>query len=288
MTTYKPFFAALICSGVLLGAGFVFGTWFERQESSNLRQQGREAEASAETVLRTELSLLTRALATLEARLIRLEALGLDLIQRYELDETEFDLLETPGMGGMPNSAAANSSLQISETLVRLGKLEHKLESRELHLGVLREILDDLNHDTARLAPGWPAENGWISSQYGTRVSPFSGRQEFHSGVDIVAKYRSGVRAFSGGIIKRAVVNGHYGKMIEIDHGNHFTTRYAHNSVILVKEGEVVSKGDIIALVGNSGRSTGPHLHFEIRRHGRTLNPAPYLKRTHPVPFAKR
>ena len=266
----------------------MIGTWFEQQGSSDFRQQESVAEASTETMLQTELSLLTRILATLEARVIRLEALGLDLIQRYDLDETEFDLLETPGMGGMPNSAATSSRLQMSETLVRLGKLEHKLKSRELHLGVLRGILDDLNRDTVRLAPGWPAENGWISSQYGARVSPFSGRREFHSGVDIVAKNRSGIRAFSGGIVKRATVNGHYGKMVEIDHGNHFTTRYAHNSVNLVKEGEVVSKGDIIALVGNSGRSTGPHLHFEIRRHGHTLNPAPYLKRTRPVPFAKR
>ncbi len=288
MTSRRHFFTTLVWSGVLVGLGFVLGTWFDRLASSDFWQQEPKAAMSAETIPQAELSLLTRALATLEVRVIRLEALGLDLIQRYGLDEAAFDLLETPGMGGMLNPVVTNSGLELSETLTRLDELDRKLQSRELHLGVLKGILDDMNRDAMRLAPSWPAEKGWISSLYGNRVSPFSGRREFHAGVDIVARYGSGVRAFSGGIVKQAIVNGHYGKMIEIDHGNDFTTRYAHNSINLVTEGTVVSKGDVVALVGSSGRSTGPHLHFEIRRHGRSLDPAPYLSRTRSVPFARR
>jgi murein DD-endopeptidase MepM/ murein hydrolase activator NlpD len=124
---------------------------------------------------------------------------------------------------------------------------------------------------------GWPTEGGWISSRFGARLDPFSGKRNFHDGVDIAARMGTPILAMADGVISWSGDRSGFGLMVEITHGQGYTTRYAHASATLVKVGDRVSKGQSVAKVGSSGRSTGPHLHVEVRRLGRVVDPSSYL-----------
>ena len=122
----------------------------------------------------------------------------------------------------------------------------------------------------------WPTR-GWISSGFGYRVSPFTGRRQFHEGIDIASNYGSIVRAPGDGTVTYVGRKRGYGRVLEINHGNGYVTRYAHNARILVKRGKKVKRGDPVAKVGSSGLTTGPHLHYEVRYKGRLVNPIKYI-----------
>lgn len=206
---------------------------------------------------------LTDKLARFDARLTRLELLGDRLITLHALDERDFDLPAPPaGVGGAREPLAA---------------LQERLEARELRLGYLRERHADQTRASHRLPQGWPVERGSISSPFGARVSPFTGRLEMHQGIDIRARPGSQVRAVAAGVVTAAHARGRYGLLVEIDHGDGYRTRYAHNRVNLVEVGDLVEKGEAVALLGNTGRSTGPHLHFEVLRNGRPVDPRAHL-----------
>jgi murein DD-endopeptidase MepM/ murein hydrolase activator NlpD len=125
---------------------------------------------------------------------------------------------------------------------------------------------------------GRPVESGWISSGYGRRSDPITGKRTLHEGVDFAGKSGSDILAVASGVVVFAGEKSGYGRLVEIDHGNGLSTRYGHNSKLLVQEGEVVKQGQTIALLGSTGRSTGPHVHFEVLRGGRHVNPARYLR----------
>jgi len=125
-----------------------------------------------------------------------------------------------------------------------------------------------------------PIENGWFSSNFGWRVDPFSGEKSFHEGIDFPAGAGTTIDAAASGKVVFADVHPAYGKMLEIDHGNGLVSRYAHCSTLLVKEGDLVIRGQRVATVGSTGRSTGPHLHFEVRLNGVPQNPARFLQPT--------
>lgn len=125
---------------------------------------------------------------------------------------------------------------------------------------------------------GKPVENGRLSSEYGLRKDPFTGQQQHHSGIDIAAEKGSEVKAVTSGTVTRAGRYGKYGNLVEIDHGNEYVTRYGHNEEVLVQVGDMVKKGDVIAHVGSSGRSTGPHLHYEVLHHSTEVDPAEFLE----------
>ena len=125
---------------------------------------------------------------------------------------------------------------------------------------------------------GWPATGGFVSSGFGPRADPFNGNIAFHEGVDIASRLGSPIHAMADGVVSFAGEKPQYGKIIEITHGRGLTTRYAHTLQLLVKVGDKVNRGDSIALVGSSGRSTGPHVHFEVLKEGRAVNPGKYLR----------
>ncbi len=125
---------------------------------------------------------------------------------------------------------------------------------------------------------GEPVENGQLSSEYGWRKDPFTGQHKHHAGIDIAADHRSDVKAVSPGTVTRAGKHGSYGNLVEIDHGNEYKTRYGHNDEILVLVGDKVKKGDTIALVGSTGRSTGPHLHYEVLHRDTKVDPGEFLE----------
>ncbi len=222
-----------------------------------------------------EIRLLASKSGYLEARLIRMEVIGKRLVAVHDLSPEEFDFQYNPGVGGKISDTGRINSPQLAQSFDRLNS---RLEETELQLAILLDLIDRNTLKREMLPKGWPVSKGWISSKYGYRISPFSGRREFHAGIDIAGQYENKIYSIGSGVVKRSGHYGNYGNIVEIDHGNGYVTRYGHNQVNLVNEGEVVKQRDIIALMGGSGRSTGPHLHFEVIKHGRKIDPAKYLR----------
>jgi len=161
-----------------------------------------------------------------------------------------------------------------------LDKLASRIDRREQQLEVLDDLLLANKIKTDTFVAGRPIKRGWMSSRYGKRTDPFNGRLAWHAGVDFAGKEGSDVIAVASGVVTWASDRYGYGKLVEINHGNGYKTRYAHGAEIKVKVGDIVRKGDVVAAMGSSGRSTGPHVHFEVYKNGRTVDPAAYLHRT--------
>ena len=157
-----------------------------------------------------------------------------------------------------------------------LDDLGTEMEDREQKLSVLETLLMSRSLRERVMPSGRPIEEGWLSSKYGKRNDPFTGKQDFHKGLDFAGKKGSAVMAVGDGVVTWSGKRTGYGNLVEISHGNGYVTRYGHNQSHLVEMGETVKKGQQIALMGSSGRSTGPHVHFEVLRDGKTVNPAKY------------
>ena len=214
-----------------------------------------------------------RQLAEMQARLLRMEAIGAHMVS--DLDTPEFDFANSPAQGG-PVSGE-QSTLAWSELQKEMVSLSSQLRKRETELNILdavlvgQEIADDSN------VAGRPVKWGWLSSHYGKRVDPITGKDAWHSGVDFAGREDSEVIAVASGVVTYAGERSGYGHMVEISHANGYVTRYAHHKTLLVDTGDVVKKGETVGTMGSTGRSTGPHVHFEVLRHGRTLDPAKYV-----------
>lgn len=224
-----------------------------------------------------ELDGLTLRLAELQAKLLRIDALGERLIDITKINGDEFDFSARPAVGG---PGTLGETYQAPEIQSVLDELASRIDKREQQLEVLDDLLlaNKIKADT--FVAGRPIKRGWMSSRYGKRTDPFNGRLAWHAGVDFAGKQGSDVIAVASGVVTWASNRYGYGKLVEINHGNGYKTRYAHGAKILVQVGDVVRKGDVIAEMGSSGRSTGPHVHFEVYKNGRTVDPAAYLHRT--------
>ena len=222
---------------------------------------------------------LTIRLASLQARLTRLDAVGLRVTRISGLDEGEFDF-ETPiGVGGLGDSQQAGYSL--FELGMEIERLERTLEDRETQLEILGEIVLDREMESDLFVAGKPLKDGWIVSNFGQRPDPFTGKLAFHSGIDFTnGRPGSEINTVAAGVVMWSGPKSKYGLTVEVDHGKGFTTRYSHAEKLFVDVGEVVKKGQRIASVGSTGRSTGPHVHFEIYKNGRVVDPASYINRT--------
>lgn len=222
------------------------------------------------------------ALATrvgrMQAQLIRLDALGRHLTEVAKLDRGEFDFDRPPAVGG-PRAEAAAAGPVVPALEDMLDSVDAAIDDRGRQLTALQNLI--LTRELARqIVPGGrPVESGYISSLYGQRTDPFDGRNAFHSGLDFAGTAGTRVLAVADGIVSHAGVDGGYGRLIEITHGNGYVTRYAHNAKLLVGPGLTVKRGDPIALMGSTGRSTGTHLHFEVLRDGRPVNPLSFVRR---------
>jgi murein DD-endopeptidase MepM/ murein hydrolase activator NlpD len=158
-----------------------------------------------------------------------------------------------------------------------LDQLETEMEDRDQKLSVLESLLMSRSLSERVMPSGRPVEDGWLSSRYGKRNDPFTGKQDFHKGLDFAGKKGSEVNAVGDGVVSWAGKKSGYGKLIEINHGNGYSTRYGHNQSHMVKVGDTVKKGQQIALMGSTGRSTGPHVHFEVLRNGKKVNPSGFI-----------
>lgn len=240
-----------------------------RQERLEVEQARRDAEL--------HMNALAHRLGHMQAQLLRLNALGQRLARMAGLDKREFDFSEEPAMGG-PDTTAPSATSSEADFMKSLEGLSEQLEKKTQRLSVLENFLLDRQLQAAVYPGGWPTEGGWVSSGFGYRTDPFNGRSAYHEGVDIASRLGSPIRATGGGVVSYAGEKDGYGLLVEVNHGNGLSTRYAHALAVLVKVGDRVEKGQALALVGTTGRSTGPHLHFEVLRDGKPVNPQNYLR----------
>lgn len=246
-----------------------------------LRAQILQAQQQVvETKHQTEQQLQALALrmAQLQARLVRLDALGERITGVAKLDKGEFDFSQPPAVGG-PASVDSEVASSSPDVLATLDQLAERLENREQQLDILETLLANRKIKDDILLTGRPIRKGWMSSYFGHRNDPFTGRVAMHEGVDFAGKLGSDIIAVGSGVVTWSGKRYGYGQMVEINHGGGYITRYAHNLENKVKVGDIVKKGQVIAFMGSSGRSTGPHVHFEVYKHGRVVDPAAYIHR---------
>lgn len=225
---------------------------------------------------------LTKRLAELQSRVVRLDALGERLTEMASLDKGEFNFDSAPAVGGPSDSSVVMGEGFAGDILVSFDNLNRQLDDREQQLGVLESLLMTRNLRNEVHPDGFPAEKGWLSSFFGFRSDPFTGRMAHHDGVDIAGKLGSNVLSVAAGVVTWSGDRFGYGNLVEVNHGNGYVTRYGHNQKNLVRVGDMVKKGQALALMGSSGRSTGPHVHFEVIRDGRVVDPVKYVRAAAP------
>jgi murein DD-endopeptidase MepM/ murein hydrolase activator NlpD len=240
------------------------------QQSSDLSQLQEEAGRRVQA--------LTLNLAELQARMTRLDALGEHLTAMADLEEGEFDFSQAPALGG-PLAGESGVDGGHSDLMTELDLFAARLTDREQQLEILESLLTNRKLVEQRWLSGQPVEKGWISSHYGQRNDPFTGQPSLHKGIDFAGREGSDILSVAAGVVTYAGSRSGYGELVEISHGDGFVTRYGHNKSTLVEPGDVVRKGEPIALMGSSGRSTGAHVHFEVYKHGRPVDPATYIRR---------
>ncbi|MFV8818250.1 peptidoglycan DD-metalloendopeptidase family protein [Haliea sp. E17] len=282
---------SLCCLGLPLGiagGGFLLGQQnavdnlhSEALEGmqDDLEQQNAEL-ASLKAQAESQIQALTVNFAELQARLTRLDALGEHLTAMAGLEDGEFDFSQPAGVGG-PIGGEFNVEYNTSDLLSELGLFQARLSDREQQLDILESLLTNRKLDEQAVVSGRPVEKGWISSYYGRRTDPFNGKPAFHNGIDFAGKPGSNILAVAGGVVTWAGDKSGYGNLVEITHEDGFVTRYGHNKETLVNPGDLVRKGEVIAKMGSTGRSTGSHVHFEVYKNGRSVDPASYVRRTY-------
>ncbi len=246
-------------------------------ESALASVQEREAK-KAESFLRENLNAMAVKLGQMQAQLMRLDAMGDRVSSLAGLKPSEFRFTENPGRGGALSTSMPPQNISMADFGRQLEILSRNLENRTDSLGILETTLFDVRVKRRLLPTVTPVEASWNASSFGWRLDPFTGQNAMHEGIDFIADTGTPIFAAAGGVVLTAEVHHQYGNMIEIDHGNDFVTRYAHTSKMLVKPGDVVQRGRKIAQVGSTGRSTGPHLHFEVRYRGVSQNPSRFLQ----------
>lgn len=252
-----------------------------------LAVQQSESERSRE-FMQQNLNAMAVKIGEMQAQLTRLDALGERLSTMAGIRPQEFRFSESPGLGGAQSTTLPPQNLTLTQFNDSLAMLSRQMESRTDMLGVLEAQMFEQAVKKKAMPTMMPVNAPFNASGFGYRIDPFTGQQAMHDGVDFITDAGTPVVAAAGGVVQFAGFHPQYGSMVDIDHGNDLVTRYAHLSKVLVKEGDVLQRGRRIADTGNTGRSTGPHLHFEVRYRGVAQNPARFLLAANPqVPVAR-
>ncbi|MBT5330949.1 MAG: M23 family metallopeptidase [Porticoccaceae bacterium] len=282
-----------LLSVCVFGAPLATGWWIGANQSNQLPiffqnlsesmqadlSQQREQVAEVTTEADKNLRALSLRIAELQARLTRIEALGQRVAVRADLAGDEFDFASVPALGG-PLTNVGEGSYISTELAQRLAELDTQISDRQVQLNMLSALMFDRQLRDDASPSGLPAGSGWVSSHYGMRADPFTGEEAWHNGVDIAGREGSSVLAVASGVVTYTDQSLTYGNVVEITHDAGLVTLYAHNKDLFVELGEVVRKGQEIAAMGTTGRSTGPHVHFEVYKNGRSVDPASYIQRT--------
>ena len=278
-------FGLVVLTSVTLWGGFMLGERYGTQASADnataevhaLLEAERRAIANAKAEQRAHMDALALRVAELQAHLMRLDALGDRLVDIGKLDRDEFDFASSPPMGGVDDSLSGDtqSASELSADMERIASL---LADREDKLTALELVLMNRGLMAEVTPSGRPVKKGWMSSGFGKRTDPFKGKKSYHRGVDFAGKSGADVVAVASGVVIRSKKVSGYGNVVEIRHADGYSTLYAHNKKNLVKNGDMVSKGQTIALLGSTGRSSGPHVHFEVHRNGKIVNPVRFVR----------
>lgn len=229
---------------------------------------------------RQHVTALTMKLAELQSHVLRLNALGERLADEANIPEEEFNFEQAPPRGGpIADKSISFEQVSLADVTNQLEKLAETLVYEEKQLEVLESLTLGHHIENTAYLSGRPITKGWLSSYYGVRKDPFTGKPAMHKGIDFAGKEGAAVIATAGGVVTWADDRYGYGQLIEINHGNEIKTRYGHNKTLLVNVGDVVAKGQVIARMGNTGRSTGPHVHYEIIKNNKAIDPIKYVYR---------
>lgn len=275
--------ALAVCAGVFYGgfrAAERFGVANPSTQVQNWRADLAQQEAFLESTgqaVQQNLDALALRLGQMNAHVVRLDALGQRLTQMAGLDDGEFDFTTTPSLGGPEEPLATADLLQVSRIVTALDSLGTQLDDRQQQLNVLEDFLLNRKLHEEVHPEGRPVTAGYISSRFGSRTDPFTGRAAFHKGVDFAGREGAEVVAVASGVVVWSGSRYGFGEMVEINHGNGYLTRYAHNADNLVTVGDTVKRGQLIAMMGATGRATGPNLHFEVLRNGSVVDPLTYI-----------
>ncbi len=235
------------------------------------------AEKSA--LKKQQLTALTIKLAELQSHVLRLNALGERLADNANIPEQEFNFERLPPSGGPTTTMSAISKKSFAQLLIEITQLENTLSYEENQLHMLESLTLGHHIENTRYLSGRPIAKGWLSSYFGMRKDPFNGKPAMHKGIDFAGKEDGNIIATASGVVSWADNRYGYGQLIEINHGDGLKTRYGHNKKLLVSVGDVVTKGQVIALMGSTGRSTGPHVHYEILHNNKQINPLKFVYR---------
>ncbi|MBB6063717.1 murein DD-endopeptidase MepM/ murein hydrolase activator NlpD [Pseudoxanthomonas broegbernensis] len=276
--------AAVLVAGAGLGAGASAGIGLadaQRMESQLARQQQELEQVRRQS--QQEINALAARLGELQAQANRLNALGERLTQAGQLEDGEFDFQGAPGQGG----ADLAGDMPLPELTAGLDDIERQFAASGQQLSVIESLLFDRQMESNAMPSRSPVRRSYITSSFGSRADPFGRGRQFHKGIDFHASVGDPVMSVADGVVSFAGTRNGYGNTVEVDHGNGYVTRYAHNSRLTVKPGDLVRAGQQVAKAGSSGRSTGAHVHFEVWENGRVVNPRQFLGDSR-TPVARR
>ena len=273
----------------ILGTAFGLGMRLGRGSSQQLAlgETGRWAAVLADQKtqiadvrarVQERVDAMAMRLGEINAHMIRLDALGKRLTEMADIDSHEFDFDRSPPTGG-PEADGEGVSAQIPDLAKMLADLEQSVSMRDSQLAALENVILARDLKEQIHPEGRPVTAGFISSYFGKRQDPFSGHEAYHKGVDFAGTAGANVVAVAAGVVTWAGARSGYGNLVEINHGDGYVTRYAHNERALVTVGQTVKRGEPVALLGSTGHSTGPHVHFEVLRNGRQVDPVSYVGR---------
>lgn len=242
-----------------------------RLASVKQQQQVRGLKLATESQLAT----LAAHVARMQANMTRLEALGQQVAKTYKLED-QFDFAAQTGIGGL---SELGQTIELEQLIKEMDVLVQQMDNSSLRLPLLESVATNIKIDKEKYVSGRPILRGWLSSHYGLRNDPFTGRRAMHKGIDFAGAEGDDVIATAAGVVTWAGSRFGYGNLVEIDHGNGLRTRYGHNKTVSVAVGDVVTKGEAIAVMGSTGRSTGAHVHYEVLRDGQPIDPSKFVYR---------
>lgn len=278
-------FALALGAGLLLGMAATAAVGFgdNARLRAELARQSRAAE-QARQASQAEINALAARLGELQAQATRLNALGERLTRAGQLEDGEFDFDAPVGVGGGEDNVR---DVSLQELRQDLGALDRQLTGSGRQLDVLASLLFDHQLEQNAVPSRAPVRNSYITSGFGRRIDPFGRGIGNHKGLDFHASVGDPVLAVADGVVSFAGRKGGYGNVVDVDHGNGYVTRYAHNSRLVVKAGDLVRAGQEVARAGSTGRSTGAHVHFEVWKNGVAANPRKFLGQGGRTPVAR-
>lgn len=260
----------VLAVGMVIGVGARSGLGFG--ENASLAAQSERQHAQIEAAQR-EVNAMSARLAELQAQANRLNALGDRLTQIGKLNDGEFDFDQPVGVGGV----GPVHDMPAGELRAGMDKLQQQFNASGEQLSVLETLLFNRKLEQDALPSRAPVHNSYVTSSFGGRADPFGGGTQYHKGIDFKANVGDPVLSVADGVVTFSGVRSGYGNVVEVDHGNGYVTRYAHNSRLMTQVGDLVRVGSLLAKAGSTGRSTGAHVHFEVWEDGKVVDPRKFL-----------